>query len=736
MTAGAAQTCKQCGSQMPNGAKFCVRCGAAYSQEPPTPQPLTPEQRTMATPQAPPPPLPAPAGAEPGTVLLPQSVAPPPLPSQPAARPGTVPTTALPATPPGFIGPYRLLRELGRGGMGVVYLAVRDDGTFRKNVALKVLLREAVTGEFILRFKQERQVLAALDHPNIARILDGGDGPDGMPYYVMEYVEGSPLDQYCDTQRLSLSGRVRVFQQLCAAVHYLHQNSIVHRDLKPGNVLVTAEGGVKLLDLGIAKILGAGSYSAPDLTSAQGAPMTPTYASPEQMSGLPLQKTSDIYSLGVILYVLLTGRQPYPGLEQKMVSLFQRQAPPPPSANIREDLRATPESTAQLRRSMLGEVDSIVLKALRYDPKERYQSAADLADDLQRFLDGQPVTAHHASLAGRSVKLLKRRRMAAAAVAGFLLLGGFGGWQWRRVETQRAAAAAREARLQAVLDQLEARLGRPAAEQLQDVQTLRSAFGTDFSSVAARSTQPADGLLDRGVRYLDRVRAAFSSKPELDIAVADAYHQLGVLRENLPDANAAKRDAALKTYEKAAVILAAVPAGSPQDAQARERLSLVSQRIKNLGGTPIQVQAEAPPEPVVPPAPENSPPAAPATRPFVKATPAPAPPPPVVETPAPAPPPPAPAAPASRRVSAEAQERLINVASRVQIADTSIEPIRQNLAQRGQTLNPDTQSAISLMHISLDRAKREIASGDEAAAQESLTSAEALANKVLKVVGR
>ncbi|MGH9645521.1 MAG: serine/threonine protein kinase, partial [Bryobacteraceae bacterium] len=255
-----------------------------------------------------------------------------------------------------------MVRELGRGGMGVVYLAMRDDGTFRKNVAIKLLLREAVSEEFVLRFKQERQVLAALDHPNIARILDGGDTADGMPYYVMEYVEGLPLDEYCDQKGLSVTGRIRIFQQVCGAVEYLHQNSIVHRDLKPSNILVSNDGNVKLLDFGIAKLMGAAAFANPNLTSAMGSPMTPTYASPEQISGVTLQKTSDVYSLGAILYRMLTGRLPYEGVDEKLAKLFTRQAPPAPSGNIRQDLRAGGDTTPGLRRVMLGEIDTIVLK--------------------------------------------------------------------------------------------------------------------------------------------------------------------------------------------------------------------------------------------------------------------------------------------------------------------------------------------------------------------------------------
>ncbi len=505
-----------------------------------------------------------PAGAMPGvrpagstfgmTVLepIPQSgYSSPPPPTYPSVPPPSYSSAPPPAPPPSappsgqFVGPYRLLRELGRGGMGVVFLAMRDDGAFRKNVALKVLLRDQVNQEFILRFKQERQVVAALDHPNIARILDGGDAPDGMPYYVMEYVEGMPLDQYCDQQRLSITGRIKVFQQVCMAVHYLHQNLIVHRDLKPSNILVSSEGVVKLLDFGIAKVVGAAALSAQELTSAQGRPMTPTYASPEQLQGATLQKTSDIYSLGVILYRLLTGRNPYQDLDDKIAKLASREDPPLPSQNIREDLRATPESTAQLRRTMLGELDSIVLMSMRYDPKARYQSAADLSSDLQHFLDGQSVTAYHDSMAGKSMKLIKRKRAAIGVLVGFLLLGSFGGWQWWRAEQQKTEAAAYQAHLRDELEKLESTTGTPQpgqpaltgeelnkaiAKSLHDVRALKKAFGTDFTkSLAIRPgyTPERAALLDRGVRDLDKVRASAPPDPQLGMEMADGYHQLG-----------------------------------------------------------------------------------------------------------------------------------------------------------------------------------------------------------------
>jgi serine/threonine protein kinase len=644
--------------------------------------------------------------------------------------------------------------------MGVVYLAMRDDGAFRKNVAIKLLLREAVSEEFILRFKQERQVLAALDHPNIARILDGGDTTDGMPYYVMEYVEGLPLDDYCDQKGLSVTGRIRIFQQVCSAVEYLHQNSIVHRDLKPSNILVSNDGAVKLLDFGIAKLVGAAAFANPNLTSAMGSPMTPTYASPEQISGVTLQKTSDIYSLGAILYRMLTGRLPYEGVDDKLAKLFTRQAPPAPSSNIREDLRAGSDTTAGLRRVMLGEVDSIVLKALEFDPKNRYQSAAEFQEDLQRFLDGQEVLAHHTSAANRSFKLLKRKRGMVAALALFIAMAGFGAWEWRRAEVQKTDVAARENHLRALLDQVEARLDQPSptpqpdssqqlSQRSQDVQQVRTAFATDFPAVVAAKPGPSatrDALLDRGVRYLDRARSTPVRNPNLDSEVAAAYQQFGILQENTADPKAGGREAAVKTYQKASAVLVTLAAENPDDARARERLEMVNQRIVALGGQAASsVPAEsAPVVPEVAPQPEKAPlpvatPKAPtATKSVQPATPVPPSPPPAA-TPVPAPTP-VPVAPAptglSAAVRADLNDRMINATAKVQGAEQAIEPIRQNLASRGQILNSDTETAMVQMRSRLAKAKAEIAAGDASAALDDLAAAEAFAARVLRTAGR
>jgi hypothetical protein len=519
-----------------------------------------------------------------------------------AAEPDTQ-TQSQPAAQAELLGNYRLSRELGRGGMGIVYLATRNDGTFRKNVALKVLLRGLVSPELILRFKQERQVMAALDHPNIARILDGGDTGDGMPWYAMEYVEGLPLDKYCDEHRLSIAARIEIFQQVCRAVEYLHQNSVLHRDLKPSNILVSSEGAVKVLDFGIARFVGAAAIAGEDLSNIHSRPMTPLYASPEQISGATLKKTSDVYSLGVILYRLLTGRTPWESYDQKVAKLTAYEDPPPPSDNVEENLGAKRETTAQLRRSMAGELDSIVLMAMRHDPKRRYQAAAELADDLGRYLEGRTVVAHHDSMAVRSVKLLKRKRVAAAVLAGFLVLGGFGLWQLRRVTAIREVGASQEAHLRDLLAGLEARLsssiGEPSAklvqQRIEDVRALRKAFSVDFPAAVVRRAGHAlelDALLERGIRYLDNVRNASPPDARLVLEMSGAYEELGLLEEKSPYSNAYNKQKAIRSYQESAALVE----GIAMDAPSRRRLEALNQRIKDLGGTPVLIMTSATPD--------------------------------------------------------------------------------------------------------------------------------------------
>ncbi len=374
-----------------------------------------------------------------------------------------VPTKTIPvqASAAQMIGPYRVLRELGKGGMGVVYLAVRDDGAFRKNVAIKLLRGDAVTREFVERFRNERQVLANFDHPNIARILDGGDTTDGMPFYVMEYVEGRPIDRYCDEEKLSLNDRLRLYQKLIAAVHYLHLNHVVHRDLKPSNVLVATDGTVKLLDFGIAKQLGPASM---ELTTAEGTPLTPAYASPEQFTGRADTK-SDVYTLGVILYLILTGRLPDQGTIK------------PPSESVREDYQRTQETTKQLKKRIMGDLDMVVLKAMSRESRNRYATAQEFSEDLERFLQGQPVLA-------RPRKMMSPVAIAAGVV--LLLCAAGGAWYF----TQKPATENTQQTTQQQTPQQQTPQQNPPEPQPQaTVQTAPPAQAQP-TSTQPTSTQP------------------------------------------------------------------------------------------------------------------------------------------------------------------------------------------------------------------------------------------------------
>jgi serine/threonine protein kinase/Flp pilus assembly protein TadD len=303
------------------------------------------------------------------------------------------------------LGPYRLVRELGRGGMGVVYLAERDDEEFRQRAAIKLLHRGLETGEIVARFQTERQILAHLDHPSIARLFDGGTSADGRPYFVMELIEGKPIDVHAEG--LSLRGRLELMIEVLAAVREAHRNLVVHRDLKPSNVLVTADGRPKLLDFGVAKILAPEGLA--EVTShGLALPMTLAWASPEQVLGLPVTTATDVYALGVLLYRLLTGRHPYP-IEGRSVREIERL--------ILEHRPERPSAVAQVPRQLRGDLDTIVLGALAKEPAERYGSAERLAEDLGLVLQGRPITFRPTPLRTRALKFVRRHRWGTAAAA-------------------------------------------------------------------------------------------------------------------------------------------------------------------------------------------------------------------------------------------------------------------------------------------------------------------------------
>jgi serine/threonine protein kinase len=332
---------------------------------------------------------------------------------------------------------YEILRELGRGGMGSVYLAVRADDVYSKPVALKLVRPEAGGEEVVQRFRQEREILATLDHPNIAHLLDGGSTAEGLPYFVMDYIEGQPIDCHCDERLLPVAERLKLFSTVCAAVEYAHQHGVIHRDLKPSNILVNANGVVKLLDFGIAKLLRTGAEEATAYMTRSGIRlMTPEYASPEQVTGDTVGIATDLYSLGVILYELLTGHRPYrmrTRLIHEVMRVICEEEPTRPSVVVAtteewpiEKGRAvtiTPQTVSrmrettpvELRRSLAGDLDNVLLKAMRKEPAARYASAGAFREDLLRRLDGLPVLAQGRSWSYRAGKFLKRQRWWVAA---------------------------------------------------------------------------------------------------------------------------------------------------------------------------------------------------------------------------------------------------------------------------------------------------------------------------------
>ena len=358
------------------------------------------------------------------------------------------------------IGPYRIQRRQGGGGMGDVYLAVRE-AEFHQQVAIKLLRRSMTTEELLRRFSAEMQVLAVLSkNENIAALLDAGSTEDGLPYFVMEFVDGEPIDAYCDHHRHSLAERIALFRKVCEAVHFAHKHMVIHRDLKIGNIMVRVDGVPKLIDFGIAKLISPELSGTPAVaTIAARRFMTADYASPEQARGESLTTTSDVYSLGVVLYELLTGRRPYdlgtlsPDAQVQQICETD---PPPPSTALDRDpsrpeepdparlalLRGTTEK--KLRGQLAGDLDAIVLKALRKEPQRRYATAQELSDDLARFLDGLPVEARPVGRARQSYRWCRRNPAPAALMLTVVLTLIGGVWHLDRLSDQLVRAAAIE----------------------------------------------------------------------------------------------------------------------------------------------------------------------------------------------------------------------------------------------------------------------------------------------------
>lgn len=459
------------------------------------------------------------------------------------------------------IGPYQLVRELGRGGMGIVYLAERADGRFQQQVAVKLVRQSGLRDDLLGRLRHERQILASLQHPNIARLLDGGATDEGQPYLVMEYVEGAPIDQYGDHHRLSTSGRLRLFQTVCAAVHYAHQNLIVHRDLKPSNILVAENGQVKLLDFGIAKLLDENATEAVPMTRTGMRVMTPEYASPEQVRGEPITTASDVYALGVILYELLTGHRPYEvrNLTPTQIErVICEQEPPKPSTailrtvEVEKDPGALPQRTPEgvsrarntqperLRRRLQGDLDNIVMKALRKEPARRYSSVEQFSEDLRRHLAQLPVVARPNTLGYRISKFVRRHMVGVAATVGatllivMTLLGGI------IATTRQARVAAAE---------------RDRAEQrFNDVRTLANTLLFDLHDAIRDlpgATPARQMLVSNALIYLDTLNRVTSDDPSLRLELAEAYQRVGEVQGDPHFPNLGDMAGATESYRKA-----------------------------------------------------------------------------------------------------------------------------------------------------------------------------------------
>ena len=485
------------------------------------------------------------------------------------------------------IGPYEIIREIGHGGMGTVFLAVRADDQYRKQVAIKLVNRGMDTDIILRRFMMERQILANLEHPNIARLLEGGSTTDGLPYFVMEYVEGRPIDEYCDAQRFTIAERLEVFRLVCGALQYAHQNLVVHRDIKPSNILVTPEGVPKLLDFGIAKLLSPSE--AGEVTASMVQLMTPAYASPEQLRGLAITTATDVYSLGVVLYELLSGHHPHRLVSrqpEEAAQLILREEPERPSAagsrpkaeggsNRTDDneQRATgllteetnPQSAIRNPKLLRGDLDNIALKALRKEPARRYASVQEFSEDIRRHLEGLPVTASPDTFGYRAGKFTQRHKagVLAAAMVIITLLSA------TAITTWQARVARRE---------------RDKAERrFNQVRKLANSVLFEYHDgieKLAGSTPIREKMVKDALEYLDNLSAEVGGDPALQGELAAAYEKVGDVQGNPYEANLGNQDGALSSYRKALAIRETQYAATPSDPNKKYDLGHV---CNNLG---------------------------------------------------------------------------------------------------------------------------------------------------------
>lgn len=465
------------------------------------------------------------------------------------------------------IGPYQIVEEIGHGGMGTVYRAVRADDQYRKQVAIKVV-RGGLGDEFrVHRFRAERQILANLDHANIARLLDGGATEDGRPYVVMEYIEGRPIDEYCDQRKLPVPDRLKLFRTVCSAVAYAHQRLVIHRDIKPANILVTAEGEAKLLDFGIAKILDPEAEGVEQTVTVLRL-MTPEYASPEQVRGEAITTASDVYSLGVVLYGLLTGRRPYgraSRVARDIVQAVIETEPEKPSASVTRAETVTAQAVSEtrdeipekLQRRLRGDLDNIVLKALRKEPERRYASVDQFSEDIRRHLEGLPVIARPDTFFYRSSKFVKRHKAGVAAAITVLLTLVVG-----------LAITVHETYI--------ARAERAKAERrFNDVRKLANSllFEVHDAIQTLPGATPARKLIvDRALQYLDALAKEAKGDLSLQRELGAAYEKVGDVQGGFRSSNLGDVPGSIASYRKSLAIREAVVAADPANIAAQREL--------------------------------------------------------------------------------------------------------------------------------------------------------------------
>ena len=487
--------------------------------------------------------------------------------------------TGLGLLPGSRVGVYEITEQIGLGGMGAVYSAVRADGQYHQKVALKIVRADLGAQLTAARFRNERQILANLSHPNIARMLDGGTSAEDLPYFVMELVEGQRIDEYCDARKLATAERLKLFLQVCAAVQYAHQRLIIHRDIKPGNILVSSEGVPKLLDFGIAKILESSELAnQQQQTISLIRSLTPEYASPEQVKGESITTASDVYSLGVVLYELLTGRAPYrvaTHAPHEISHAICEIEPEKPSTAVRRmhvsanrpkrkpalasALSAVREgSPEKLGRRLAGDLDNIVLMAVRKEPQRRYASVEQFAQDIRRHLDHLPVVARKDTFGYRASKFVTRHKagVAVAALVAIALLSAMG-------VTLREARIARAERAQ-------------AERRFNDVRTLANSLMFEIHDGIHNlpgSTQVRELLVRKALLYLDSLSQEASGDLSLQRELAAAYDRVGELQWSSESANEGDSVGALQSYHKALAIRESLVAADPKDSTIQVELA-------------------------------------------------------------------------------------------------------------------------------------------------------------------